>query len=478
MRLGQTSFIYFVSKIIATIAGFAATIIFARVLGAETLGIYSLALGVTAWVTLPTTVGIGGAINKRLSEGSDVGEYMTAGAVIMGFMLFLVIAAVIVGEPLLNDYIGSPVTQYVLLLVVISTLQDYISAVLQGRHRVHIVGLLTPIGAIGRSVFQITAIVMGLGVAGLLLAHALGTSVSILLGILAISLVFKIPQRKHFENLASFAQFSWLNQMRARTFNKLDIIVLGFFVSSNLVGVYTISWNIASVLGIFAASLSATLFPELSKLSAENRDDDVRELIEKSLAYAGLIHIPGLVGALILGRRMLRIYGTEFISGYAVLVILILAYLVHSYNKQLLTALEGLDHPEKAFRANLALIVSNVVLNVALVYSFGWIGAAVATTLSVCFSFILGYWYLTNLIDFAVPIRMAEKQIFAAGVMGAVIYLLLKAQQNLSLIANNVFVLGILISTGATIYFAVLALLSSQFRDVVVDNIPSNLLSI
>ena len=80
MRLGQTSFIYFVSKIIATIAGFAATIIFARVLGAEILGIYSLALGVTAWVTLPTTVGIGGAINKRLSEGSDVGEYMTAGA--------------------------------------------------------------------------------------------------------------------------------------------------------------------------------------------------------------------------------------------------------------------------------------------------------------------------------------------------------------------------------------------------------------
>jgi O-antigen/teichoic acid export membrane protein len=253
---------------------------------------------------------------------------------------------------------------------------------------------------------------------------------------------------------------------------------LGFFVSSNLVGVYTISWNIASVLGIFAASLSATLFPELSKLAAEDRDDDIRELTEKSLAYAGLVHIPGLVGALILGRRMLQVYGTEFISGYVVLIVLILAYLVHSYNKQLLTALEGLDHPEKAFQANLALIVSNVILNVALVYTFGWIGAAVATTLSVCFSFMLGYWYLTNLIDFAVPIRMVEKQIFAAGVMGAVVYLLLKAQQALSLIANNVMVLGILISTGATIYFALLALLSSEFRDVVVDNIPSNLLSV
>jgi O-antigen/teichoic acid export membrane protein len=263
--------------------------------------------------------------------------------------------------------------------------------------------------------------------------------------------------------------------MRARTFNKLDIIVLGFFVSSSLVGVYTISWNIASVLGIFAASLSATLFPELSKLAAEDRDGDVRELVEKSLSYAGLVHIPGLVGALILGRRMLRVYGTEFISGYVVLVVLILAYLIHSYNKQLLTALEGLDHPEKAFRANLALIVSNVVSNVVLIYVFGWIGAAVATTLSVCFSFILGYWYLTNLIDFAVPIRMVEKQILAAGIMGAVVYLLLKAQQTLFLIDNNVLVLGILISTGATIYFAVLLLLSSQFRNVVVDNIPSNL---
>lgn len=471
MRLGQTSFIHFTAKVIATISGFITTVIFARILGAEVLGTYSLALGVTAWITLPTILGIGGAINKRLSEGTDVGEYMAAGAIIMGVMLIFVILVVIVGDSYLTRYIGSSVTEFIIIIVFLSTVQSYIDAVLQGHHQVHIAGILAPIGAISRSSLQIAAILLGSGIAGLLLTHALGTVVPIILGFIVAPIAIRIPKRTHIKSLISFAQFSWLNQMRSRTFNKLDIIALGFFVSSNLIGIYSISWNIAAFLGIFASSLSATLFPEISELSAQNNHKDIETLIQKSMAYAGLVHIPGFVGAIIIGRRILRIYGAEFTSGYTILLILIFAYLVHSYNKQMLTALEGLDHPKLAFQSNLALIISNILLNISLIYFFGWVGAAVATTLSVCISFLLGYWYLNKIINITIPIHMIGKELIAAGIMGSTVQLLLHIQ-NIKLVAlNNITVVLLVISLGAGTYFTTLGIISSEFRKIISDNI-------
>jgi O-antigen/teichoic acid export membrane protein len=44
MNLGQTSVVYFVSKLLGSVLGFVATIYFARVLGAEVLGQYALVL--------------------------------------------------------------------------------------------------------------------------------------------------------------------------------------------------------------------------------------------------------------------------------------------------------------------------------------------------------------------------------------------------------------------------------------------------
>jgi Na+-driven multidrug efflux pump len=47
-----------------------------------------------------------------------------------------------------------------------------------------------------------------------------------------------------------------------------------------------------------------------------------------------------------------------------------------------------------AFRANLVYIVGNIIGNVTLVYYFGWIGAAVATSGATVLSMIATWWYL------------------------------------------------------------------------------------
>lgn len=472
MRLGRTTFVYFVSRVAATVVGFAVTIILARELGAEILGIYYLVTSVVSGLTLLSTLGIKGAIGKRLSEGDSQGGYLVAGGMIMGGLLMLNVLLVLAFRIHINRYIGYPVAAFVILLMVVGTTSSYIIAVLVGQDRVHVVGILVPIRTITRGIFQVMAVLMGFGVLGILLGHALGTVASIMVGALAVSFKFRRPMRKHFSNLFSFAQFSWLGQVRGSTFNRLDIIILGFFVSSGLIGTYSISWNIASFLGLFASSMSASLFPKLSSLSAQDKTEDIREFIEQSISFAGLIHVPGIIGAMLLGDRILRIYGDEFIKGQAVLAILVLAYLVHGYNQQILTALDSIDRPDLTFRSNAVLVVSNVLLNVSLVYLFGWVGAAVATTLSVGLSLAIGYRYLSRLIEFEVPIWPVMKQLIAGILMGLVVFAGVWTENTFGILSNNVATVLILVGSGAGIYFSVLFTISKRFRGTVRDNFP------
>ncbi len=68
MRLGQTSIVYFVSKIIGSILGFLATVYIARTLGETVVGFYSLSLNLALWLAIGGRIGLGEAIVKRASE--------------------------------------------------------------------------------------------------------------------------------------------------------------------------------------------------------------------------------------------------------------------------------------------------------------------------------------------------------------------------------------------------------------------------
>jgi len=115
MRIGQTSLIVFVTKVVRSIAGFVATLYFARELGACVLGTYSLVLAVVAWVGIAGKVGLTAAVNKRVSEGEDEAEYFTDGALSLVAMFAVISLELYVFRGPLEAYIGRPVSLFVVL---------------------------------------------------------------------------------------------------------------------------------------------------------------------------------------------------------------------------------------------------------------------------------------------------------------------------------------------------------------------------
>jgi len=472
MRIGQTSFVSFVSKGLSSAAGFVATILFARLLGAEVLGKYYLLLSIVAWLSLLGSIGIGSAITKRVSEGTDIGEYKLAGGLTIAFIGGVIIVGLLVFQDVVTSSFEVDRIGFVIILLAVGLFGSYVDAMLNGAHMVHVAAVLKVARRIARTVLQVGGVLLSFGLTALVMGYALGGLVLVIAGLYVLGGPYHLPQRKHFERLVDYAKYAWMGRLEGQTFQQADVIILGLFVPSSLVGVYGITWNIANFLIIFSTSISGALFPELSKLSVDDRDQQVASLVEDALSYTGLVTIPGLVGGLLLSNRILRIYGDEFVQGAQVLGLLILSVLFYGYQKQFTNALGGIDRPKAAFKVNGILIASNVTLNAVLVYSIGMIGAALASALSSFLSLIGGYYILGRHLDFSAPVAEISRQIGATVAMGILVTVLNGVLARVNEPFPNEVATTALIILGAATYFTVLVSISPQFRTVVLDNVP------
>ena len=477
MRVGRTTAIHFLSKFGSSVIGFVAMIYFARALGSGELGIYFLVLSVVGWLRLGNNMGISLSLMKRLSENNDKNQHLSAALSLIVVAFFIVSLGIYLAQDMVNSYLGGELYTYVILLLAADIAFMIVGSIMKGEHLVHAQALVSVSETILRVIFQVVAVIFGLGTIGLVFGKSAATAVISLVAIILLlghynrSLYLSVPSDAHYRSLINYAKFSWLGSMKGKIYQRMDIIVLGFFVPANLIGIYSICWNIASVLEIFSKSLSTTLFPEISHISSENGISEATSYLEDALTYAGLIIIPGFIGTIIIGGNILSIYGSEFKQGYTILIILSGSALIHSYHKQFMNTMDAVDRPDLTFRVNIFFSVTNVILNIILVYLYGWTGAAVATLLSITAAIFSSYWMLSGILNFVVPYGQIFRQILSSVVMGLTVFGQLNLLNWLGVDAHG-FVLVILsVCFGVFVYFSCLAVISHEFRDLAVKNL-------
>lgn len=478
LRPGQISVISFFSELLASALGFIATVYVARLLGSEALGIYSVTTAVVSWLILFGTMGVTGGITKRVSEREESSAYALAGAsIILMFGIGLTVT-ILLFRSQVNEYIGFPAAGFVAAMVIVTLVHDTVMSLLNGRKLVHVASAFSPVKTGSRAGAQIFALSLGLGIVGLFGGYIIGYLVAVLGGVYVLVRNFDniiTPKIEHFRGILSFAKYAWLGGLRSKAFNWVDIALLGFFVSNALIGYYTAAWNIAQFLIIFGAAISQTLFPEMSESAVAEDSKAVSDLLNTALSYAGLIMIPGLVGGMLIGERLLRVYGSEFTQASLVLSVLIVATLLQSYQKQFTTTLSALNRPDIAFKINLVFIVLNVGLNVMLIVVYGWIGAAVATALSVGISLVVAYRYTASILEFTIPVDEILKQWIAAGLMACLLIAFMWVNGRYVTIESNLMFVLLTVSSGAALYFCSLLGLSGRFRTTVQDNLPDQI---
>ncbi len=482
MQIGQISFLVFLSKLLGAALGFVATFVFARVVGAEVLGIFTLILTVVSWLTMAGELGISGATTKRISEAEEQGAYFTATVIWIAILGSIASIAVIIAGPILEDYITGydaymalSVVWVIIALLFIRLAYKFPKRVLKGERKVHLAAFLNPLKEAIQGIIQISLVLAGFSLLGMLIGWAIGGIFVLLVGLYFVSTKPARPTLYHFKSLFDYAKYSWVGKLKSRIFNDIDILILGVFTSSAAVGIYAVAWSLSKFLELFSSSISSTLFPEISFTSTQDSIEAVTGMVEDSITYTGLMVIPGLVGGFILAEELMLVYGPEFTEGATVLWLLILAILIYSFQKQFVNALNGLDRPDLSFRINVVFAALNAGLNLALIPTYGINGAAAASVLSVTVALFLSYYYLAKLLTFSLPTGEVLKQCIAAGAMGLVVLGLRELLTQTPIADSILLLVGALVLLGAAFYFVLLLVLSQTFRETVHRNLPADI---
>lgn len=458
MSLGRTSLFHFFTQLVTSVAGFLATFVIARYLGADTLGVFVQATALIAVITLPVKT-LTGAASKRVSEQQEPDKYFTACVILLIGFVIAIGTLMLVGSSLLNSYLGAPVAGLVILYMASNSINNIYTSVLTGEKKVVASGILNAIEQGLRFLLQFSLILLGYTLAGLFFGQILSLIGAALVGVYVSDLRIKRPSWFHARRLLNFAKYTWMSQIKGRSFSWMDILILGVFVESSLVGIYEVSWTLASVLILVSQSVQQTLFPELSELGVDQEYDQVRHYLEEGLVFVGVFAIPGFFGSLVIGGDLLTIYKPVFSQGGPILLLLIVARLLDAYASQLISALGAIDHPEFVFRVGVVFTIINVGLNLLLIWLFGWIGAAVATCFAAFIELVLGYIYLSRIIGkIHIPIRTIGSELGAGLLMAGALFVLTQFVP-----VTNYTVLG-LVAVGAAIYVSVLLAASVRVR--------------
>ncbi|MDB2244331.1 polysaccharide biosynthesis C-terminal domain-containing protein [Halorubrum ezzemoulense] len=473
MRLGHVSAINFGSQILASLSGFVATLYVAQELGSAALGKYALFIAVVIWMKTFFGSGLHEGVRKRLSERGERRGILGAALAIQVGLLIVVGIVILLFHSQVNHYLRFDGADTLIGAFVALIAFAFVRSVLDGEDRVHLSSLLRPLDRVVRTGVQLSVVFLGAfggGVLGITYGYIAGAATASLLGFVWIRIRPAVPSREDFRSLWSYLQYAWLSGIEERSISSMDTVVLGLFVASNLIGYYEVAWNVASILAVFGTSISTTVFPTLSKLESEGKQDQVGEIISQSLAFSGLFVIPGLAGGMVIGDQILGIYGPEFEQASLVLLTLIFARLVYAYESQLISALNAIGRPEIAFRINAIFVASILSLNLILVNQFGWIGAAVGTAVAAMIGLVLAYKSLSEVVDFALPTTELTTQFISAITMAGVVAWLETSW--FTGLRSETFTAILLVAVGAVVYFLTLATTSSRFRGTVRNNLP------
>lgn len=425
MSIARSSMIWFIARILSIIIGFISLSYFAHALGAKLLGIYYLFLSVQGILYTISNAGIGGAVEKRMSEKRSQSEFFTASLILNIFSIIAISIIIFIFNNEINNYLGISLTIPLIIILSLNQFSAWIVAVLFGEHKVAASALVELFRDFSKLITQIIVIFIGFGVYGLIVGVGIGYLASIFVGILLIDAGLSKPDRWHYSRLLDFSKYTWIDSVTGYLYQWLNILVLGLFFSSNIVGIYGVYWSISSVVLISAQAISSSIYPKISEAAINKNSEYIETIFKDSIIFSMFLTIPSIAGLVLFAKPLLYFYaGNDFINLSYVFIILCLARLFEAIQYVLGSFIKGFDKPKLIFRTTVIASATNLLGNFILIYFFGVIGAGIATFLTVFVTFLLYFIYIKSFKMPEIPKKELTYEIGSTSLMLVSLYIL------------------------------------------------------
>ncbi len=454
-RGGRTSFIGYVLRLAAR---FPFLFIAGRLYGAEALGRFAYATMVVELVAMLATLGLKRGLAQEMAlrrvAAADPGDEASDRQTLLdGLALTLVMALigalVLMALPMLvfpSTPISSVDRLFALIILAI-VVSDICLAALAFRH--DIAATVRARSLVEPWVLSIAALVLAFTILkpdGLIIAYMLSMLAAAIASLWPALRQFRAPapwqpRRAHLWRMARSnvpLAGADIAEWGAR---RLDIFILGRFASPEIVGIYYIAQQIASLPQRLKSSFDPILAPVLTTNLAADRLDKVAAHIRQISFWVGSAQLGVVIALGITGQASMGLFGPVFAGGAAVLAMLLVVELLAA---QAAVAEGALIYVAR--NANLAWSLIGIIIQAAisliLVPRYGGLGAATGLAVSALFLSVAKSRLLARRLDHPVAgwrwiMLIAAIPSFAAGIV------FLRAPEWFQLAIGQFLILGI-----------------------------------
>lgn len=179
-----------------------------------------------------------------------------------------------------------------------------------------------------------------------------------------------------------------------------DVIMLGYFTDSATVGLYHPAARTAGIVRIVLLSFSGIYGPLMAEMYAKKLTSEMNHLFKLVTRWITTFSLPFAILILLYPKKIMLIFGSEFLPGYPILMLLVTAAFIQAVFGIGGTTLNMTGFPKINLMNTFIACGLNIGLNLYLIPKMGGIGAATATliTLSlIAFLRIIQNWRLLQL---------------------------------------------------------------------------------
>ncbi|MCC4770978.1 oligosaccharide flippase family protein [Methanosarcina sp. DH2] len=392
-KIARNSLFLLSGQIVNLVFGFFYFVYMARYLGAEDLGVLSLALSLSIIIGLLGDIGLSSLMAREVSRNQSLAPKYLGNIFFIKVILAIVTFGVVATVTNILGY--SEQTIKVIYLITLSNIAtsftQTFNSIFQAFERFE----YQSIGMILNSTLMLIGIFFAVKHNFDLIYFAfiyLIVNVIILVYSFIFCLwKFTIPSLKidwifWKQTILESIPF-WLNSVFVVIYFKVDMVMLSTMDGDTVVGWYAASYRLIDALGFIPAVLMSTMYPVFSKFHISSKES-LEFAFKKSFKFLTILAIPIGIGTTLLAENIiLSIYGSEYTPSVIALQILIWASVLSFINYTPATYLTSTNKQRMLMILTFMGAILNVVLNFILIPLLSYNGAAIAT---VCTELVVG----------------------------------------------------------------------------------------
>ena len=162
-----------------------------------------------------------------------------------------------------------------------------------------------------------------------------------------------------------------------------DILMLNFYTTPSVVGVYSIYVKIVAITALGTQSINAMFAPTVSRLFSSDKNHELKSFAKRATLLSFTVTLGLSLPVILFHEPLLLLYGPAFLGNTSTLFIILVSSIVSSFFGSAGLYLNMTGHQVAFFRIMIFAALMNVGLNVIFIPLWGATGAALATLLSV-----------------------------------------------------------------------------------------------